>query len=88
MSSEVEKSAKAKYDPKTETIFDKIISRKIPADIIYEDDKCVAFNDVAPQAPVHFLVIPKKRIPMLDKCEDEDESVSCPLQNPFSLLLY
>lgn len=88
MSSEVEKAAKAKYDPKTETIFDKIISRKIPADIIYEDDKCLAFNDVAPQAPVHFLVIPKKRIPMLDKCNDEDESVSCVADKPFSIFVF
>ncbi|GMH32561.1 hypothetical protein BSKO_00395 [Bryopsis sp. KO-2023] len=43
------------------TIFDKIISKEIPADVIYEDDKCLAFNDISPQAPVHFLVIPKHR---------------------------
>ena len=43
------------------TIFDKIISGHIPADIIYQDDQCLAFRDVAPQAPVHFLVIPKER---------------------------
>ncbi|XP_066248562.1 adenosine 5'-monophosphoramidase HINT1-like [Euwallacea similis] len=73
MSSEVEKASKIKYEKNTETIFDKIIAKKIPADIIYEDEQCLAFNDVAPQAPVHFLVIPKTRIPMLDKCEDSDE---------------
>eukprot|EP00640_Fibrocapsa_japonica_P004770 CAMPEP_0113937052 /NCGR_PEP_ID=MMETSP1339-20121228/3759_1 /TAXON_ID=94617 /ORGANISM="Fibrocapsa japonica" /LENGTH=137 /DNA_ID=CAMNT_0000939677 /DNA_START=205 /DNA_END=618 /DNA_ORIENTATION=+ /assembly_acc=CAM_ASM_000762 len=44
-----------------ETIFDKIIRKEIPADIIHEDDSCLAFRDVNPQAPVHFLVIPKVR---------------------------
>jgi histidine triad (HIT) family protein len=46
----------------SETIFSKIIKREIPADIIYEDDDVLAFNDVNPQAPVHFLVIPKTPI--------------------------
>ena len=41
------------------TIFSKIINKEIPADIIYEDDFCLAFKDIAPQAPIHFLVIPK-----------------------------
>lgn len=50
------------------TIFDKIISKQIPADIIYEDDRCLAFNDISPQAPVHFLVIPK--VEVLDKIEN------------------
>ena len=49
----------------SETIFSKIIDREIPADIIYEDDLCLAFKDVNPQAPTHFLVIPKKPIPKL-----------------------
>lgn len=44
------------------TIFDKIIDKSIPADILYEDDNVLAFNDINPQAPVHFLVIPKQRI--------------------------
>ena len=44
------------------TIFDKIIDKSIPADILYEDDKALAFKDINPQAPVHFLVIPKVRI--------------------------
>ncbi|KAI8433181.1 hypothetical protein MSG28_015273 [Choristoneura fumiferana] len=57
------------------TIFDKILSREIPADIIYEDDLCLAFNDVAPQAPVHFLVIPKRRIPRLQDAEESDKEV-------------
>jgi histidine triad (HIT) family protein len=43
-----------------ETIFSKIIRKEIPADIIYEDEVCLAFNDVAPQAPTHILVIPRE----------------------------
>ena len=43
-------------------LFLKIINREIPADIIYEDDQILAFKDIAPAAPVHFLVIPKKHI--------------------------
>jgi len=54
------------------TIFDKILDGSIPATFIHQDDKCVAFNDVAPQAPVHFLVIPRKRISMIEKAEDGD----------------
>lgn len=47
------------------TIFKKIIDREIPAKIIYEDDKCLAFYDVQPQAPVHVLLIPKKELKSL-----------------------
>jgi histidine triad (HIT) family protein len=47
------------------TIFSKIIKREIPARIAYEDDLCVAFHDVKPQAPVHILVIPKQEIPRI-----------------------
>ncbi|GAB0099288.1 histidine triad nucleotide-binding protein 1 [Sergentomyia squamirostris] len=57
------------------TIFDKIISKEIPADVIYEDDTCLAFNDIAPQAPVHFLVIPKQRIAMLELAKESDEKL-------------
>eukprot|EP01116_Phalansterium_solitarium_P000285 TRINITY_DN10184_c0_g1_i1.p1 TRINITY_DN10184_c0_g1~~TRINITY_DN10184_c0_g1_i1.p1 ORF type:complete len:157 (-),score=18.07 TRINITY_DN10184_c0_g1_i1:204-674(-) len=49
------------------TIFDKIISKQIPATIIYEDDQSMAFRDINPQAPTHFLVIPKVRISQLSK---------------------
>ncbi len=48
-----------------ETIFSKIIRREIPADILYEDEHCLAFRDVSPQAPVHVLVIPKEPIESL-----------------------
>ncbi len=55
-----------------ENIFQKIISREIPADIIYEDDLCLAFRDVSPQAPTHVLIIPKKPIKSIDQVADED----------------
>jgi histidine triad (HIT) family protein len=46
----------------TDNIFQKIIDRKIPAKIAYEDDKCLAFHDINPQAPVHVLIIPKTKV--------------------------
>ena len=49
----------------SETIFSKIINREVPADIVYEDDIALAFNDISPQAPTHILVIPKKEIPKI-----------------------
>jgi histidine triad (HIT) family protein len=55
------------------TIFAKIIAREIPARILHEDDQCLAFHDVNPQAPVHFLVVPKKPIPRIDASEPGDE---------------
>ncbi|CAM5112352.1 unnamed protein product [Eretmochelys imbricata] len=62
-----QRAAEARKEPgqRPPTIFSKIIDRTIRADILYEDDKCLAFRDVAPQAPVHFLVIPKRPIPRL-----------------------
>jgi len=76
MSDEVEKAKAAAGGEKVErTLFEKIIAREIPADIIYEDETSLAFNDIAPQAPVHFLVIPKKPITMIEKAEDCDEQV-------------
>ncbi len=59
----------------TETIFSKIIRKEIPAKIIYEDDQCLAFHDVQPQAPVHVLVIPKKPIPSLEQLTSEDAAL-------------
>ncbi|GLQ33291.1 histidine triad nucleotide-binding protein [Litoribrevibacter albus] len=59
----------------SETIFTKIINREIPADIIYEDDLALAFKDINPQAPVHFLVIPKKVIPTINAIEPEDREI-------------
>jgi len=54
------------------TLFEKIIARQIPAQIIYEDDQCIAFRDINPQAPVHFLVVPKKVIVRLGEAEEAD----------------
>ncbi len=54
------------------TIFQKIIDREIPAEIVYEDDQCLAFKDIAPQAPIHVLVIPKKQIRSVANVVDED----------------
>ena len=54
-----------------DTLFTKIINREIPADIIYEDDQVLAFKDIHPAAPVHFLVIPKKHIPTLNDLTEE-----------------
>ena len=69
------KAAGANEAPKGNTIFQKIIEKEIPADIIYEDDSVLAFKDVSPQAPVHFLVIPKKPITMIENAEDADENL-------------
>ena len=57
------------------TIFEKIISRQIPAKIIWEDDDAVAFHDVDPQAPVHVLIVPKRVIPHLADAKDEDRAL-------------
>lgn len=59
----------------SDTIFQKIIRREIPADIVYEDDLSLAFRDISPQAPVHLLVIPKKPIPMLEQATPDDQSL-------------
>ncbi len=56
----------------SKTIFQKIIDHEIPADIVFEDDRCLAFRDVSPQAPTHVLVIPKKPIPSVDALGEED----------------
>ena len=58
-----------------ETIFAKIIRREVPADIVYEDDQVIAFRDIAPQAPVHVLVCPKKPIPTADDIAEADEAM-------------
>lgn len=59
----------------SDTIFGKIISGEIPSDFIYEDEHCIAINDVNPQAPVHALVIPRKPIRMLVESEPEDQAL-------------
>ena len=57
------------------TIFSKIINGEIPCEKLYEDEYCIAFNDISAQAPVHFLVIPKKPIVSLNECLEEDKDL-------------
>lgn len=59
----------------SETLFTKIINREIPADIIYEDDLCLCFRDISPQAPLHALLIPKKPIEKLVDSNADDQSL-------------
>ncbi len=57
------------------TIFKKIIDGEIPADIVHDDEHCLAFRDVNPQAPTHILVIPRKEIVSVDDLSHEDQGV-------------
>ena len=57
------------------TLFEKIIARQIPADIVYEDDLVVAFRDIKPHAPVHVLIVPKKPVVRLADAKAEDEKM-------------
>lgn len=63
------------------TVFKRIIDKEIPANILYEDELCLAFHDVMPAAPVHFLVIPKKEIPTFGDITDEDAPLLGHLMN-------
>ena len=57
------------------TLFEKIRDREIPADIVYQNDDCLAFRDISPQAPVHVLVVPKRVIPRIALALDADQSL-------------
>jgi len=57
------------------TLFEKIIAREIPADIVHEDEHCIAFRDINPQAPLHVLVCPKKPVPMLGDAAAADTAL-------------
>lgn len=57
------------------TIFKRIIDRELPADIVYEDDQCLAFRDIHPGAPTHLLVIPKKELASVSEIRPEDEQL-------------
>jgi histidine triad (HIT) family protein len=59
----------------TDTIFSKIVRKEIPADIVYEDDRALAFRDLYPQAPVHILIIPKQPIVSLAAAKAEDTNL-------------
>lgn len=56
-------------------VFAKMLAKEIPADVVYEDEQCLAFRDIAPQAPVHILVIPKSEIAKLSDTSASDEGV-------------
>jgi histidine triad (HIT) family protein len=57
------------------TIFSRIIARELPADIVYEDELCLAFRDINPQAPVHVLIVPKREIARLVDACPEDQAL-------------
>tara|TARA_Y100000996_G_scaffold92612_1_gene65423 strand:- start:1765 stop:2106 length:342 start_codon:yes stop_codon:yes gene_type:complete len=57
------------------TLFEKIINKEIPADILYEDDISIVIKDISPQAPTHLLIIPKKVIPKLSDATKQDQEV-------------
>lgn len=57
------------------TIFSKIISGEIPADIVYQDDQVTAFRDINPQAPIHVLIVPEKEIPTVNDIRIDDEQL-------------
>ena len=59
----------------TDNIFQKILDKKMPAKVVYEDDRCLAFHDVNPQAPVHVLIIPRKVIPTHDALTEGDRDL-------------
>ena len=59
----------------SKTLFEKIIAREIPANIVYEDDRVLAFKDINPGAPTHVLIVPKKPIPRIAEARAEDQEV-------------
>jgi histidine triad (HIT) family protein len=59
----------------SKTLFERIISREVPANIVYEDDLVLAFRDIKPAAPVHVLIVPKKPIPRIAEAKPEDHQV-------------
>ncbi len=59
----------------TDCLFCKIISREVPGDIVYEDDKIIAFKDIEPQAPVHVLIVPREHIPALVDLTEETADI-------------
>lgn len=59
----------------SKTLFEKIAAREIPANIVYEDDKVVAFRDISPQAPTHILIVPRKPIQRIGQAQAEDQQL-------------
>ena len=60
------------YNMSNKTLFEKIIEREIPSEIIHEDDKTIVIKDINPQAPIHWLVIPKTPIPKISDCSNDE----------------
>ena len=58
-----------------DTIFGKIMRKELPADIVYEDQRCVAFRDISAQAPTHILLVPRQPIPRLSNASDDDKEL-------------
>ena len=59
----------------SKTLFEKIIDREIPSQIVYEDEHVVAFRDIKPQAPVHLLIVPRQPIPCIAKAQPSDHQI-------------
>ena len=59
----------------SKSIFQKIIEKEIPSEIVYEDEMCIVINDINPQAPIHLLIIPKKPLSKLSDAQEEDLSL-------------
>ncbi len=57
------------------TLFERIINREVPAEFVYEDEACVAFRDVNPQAPTHVLIVPRKPLDRVANAEGEDQAM-------------
>ena len=57
------------------TLFEKIRDREIPADLVHEDDHCLCFRDISPQAPVHLLLVPRKPVPRIGLAGDDDQEL-------------
>ncbi len=57
------------------TLFQQIADREIPAEIVYEDDRCLCFHDISPQAPTHLLLVPKKHIPRIAASTADDQDL-------------
>jgi histidine triad (HIT) family protein len=57
------------------TLFEKIVAREIPADVVFEDELCLAFRDISPQAPVHILLVPKRAIPRIAGSSSSDSDL-------------
>ena len=59
----------------SKTLFEKICDKEIPAVLVHEDEHCVAFRDIAPQAPLHILIVPRKAVPRIGLAEPDDQAL-------------